>query len=709
MFKHSKFTAFIMSLLVCAAAIAPQTASVYADNETETSVSDPAEDSDITTENNDYIVSGDFSYSVTELGSVCIEGYTGTDSELVIPGSIDGKEVTRINKYALENCHAVSIHFPATITYISGENPFLQCTELKEITVDEENENYTAADGILYSKDKLELLCYPQAKEDDSFKIPDGVETIGTAAFYQTSLRELALPSSLTTVKRHGFSSNEVLASVDMSGTAITSIGDMAFSYCTALSDVKFPESLLEIGSGAFAGCTALNEITLPEALTTIGQNAFAATGLTEVTIPATVTNIGYCAFGYDENLEPLESFVIIGEANSAAQVYATDTDEDYEYANNFTFKTVSQAETELEELESMEYGDFLYAEVDGEAYITGCISIDTTIEVPSEINGLPVTCIYGGAFFQSGARSIILPDTLKSIEQIAFYMCSELTSITIPDGVTAISNNAFDSCISLETVTIPGTCETIGDEIFYGCSSLKEISVSGAEGGNYLSENGILYNKDKTILVAYPAAKEGKSFKVPSGVKEIAVSAFCDCTALEKVDISSVSIIGAYAFENCTSLKSVKFSKNIESIDVCAFYGCTALVSVRLWNAPSIGAYALGFYYDSNNSTDAVIDGFKIYADENSDGYNYAQMCGIECITNTYYILGFNVVKGFVYTISGILAAAVLAVIGFIIGKNVKKKKAAQADASAVKKSDKGKTEKTENAPGKDDNNEAE
>ncbi len=736
MFNHRKFTAFVMSLLICSAAFVPQTLSVYAhpehDESSASESSDTTEESS-EAEKDDIIVSGDYSYSLTPLGTACIEGYTGTDTQLVVPDKLDGVEVTKINRTAFETCEAVSIHIPAGITYISGDNPFLQCLNLKEITVDENNEEYMAEDGILYSKDKLQLLCYPQAKEGDSFEIPSGVEEIAIGALYQSKLKEISLPESVTMLSRHSISYCPELTSIDLSSTRINYIGEMAFSYCTALTEITFPDTLIEIGGGAFAGCSALTAVSFPASLTTIRQNAFAATGLTEVVIPATVTEIGYSAFGYDESLNAIEDFIIIGEANSAAHIYATDADEDYGYENNFTFKTIEQAETEssLPELESIAYGDFAYAEVNGEAYITACTSIESTIEVPSEINGLPVTCIYGGAFYQNSASEIILPDTLKKIEALAFCMCQNLTAIIIPEGVTEIGDGAFDSCsalksitipdtctslgdslflscTALETATIPGSCETIGSETFLGCLSLKEISVSEAEGGNYCSDGGVLYTKDKSVLVAYPAAKTDTAYTAPDSLKEILQSAFFGCTALEEADISSVSAIGAYAFENCTSLSSVKLAENIERIDACAFYNCTALKSVRLYNVNEIGTCALGYFYDSTNEADAIVDGFKIHAEYDSDGYRYCDICGIECVTDTFNIFGFNVVKGFAYAVIGIIAAVILAVIGIFTGKSIKKKKAQKNIKASAKNSSKKLAADNEQER-KDNKNEAE
>lgn len=678
MFRIRKINAFIMSLVICSSVFVPTAMVAYA-NETSVSENTTEAVSDVEAENDNLKTSGDYTYYITELDTVCIESYKGTDTELVIPETIDGIKVTNINKNAFKDTKGiVSITFPATITYISGENPFIHCSELKEIIISEGNENYISENGVLYSKDKKEILCYPQAKEGTSFTVPDSIEEIGVAAIYKTSLSEIKLPSGVHTIKRHGICYNSNVTSIDLSNTIIDYIGDMAFTQNENMSEITFADTLTDIGIAAFVGCKALKEITFPESLVNIGQNAFAATGLREVRIPESVLEIGYCAFGYDEELKPLDNFVIVGKTGSAAQAYATDSDEEYDYINEFTFKTFEQEETEesFEDLKSVAYGDFEYAEVDGEAYITACYSINVTVEVPEEINGLPVTCIYAGAFFKNGMKNVILPKTIKTVKSLAFYLCTNLESITLADGIVTIENNAFDACESLEIVDIGGTCETIGQEVFHGCTSLEAVHISGETSGNYVSVDGVLYNKEKTILIEYPAARNVKKFKAPDSLREIQLSAFKDAVYLEKADISTVTKIGGYAFEGCTALKELKLAPKITTIEAGAFYDCTSLKSVRINEAKEIGVCAFGFYYDDEESEEKPVEGFKIYADEGSDGHRYSLIYDFECISGTLDIFGFNVEKGFVYAIIGIISALLLGIIGIITGKTIKRKK---------------------------------
>jgi hypothetical protein len=148
---------------------------------------------------------------------------------------------------------------------------------------------------------------------------------------------------------------------------------------------------------------------------------------------------------------------------------------------------------------------------------------------------------------------------TVTSIGGSAFYRCDTLTGITIPNSVTSIGENAFAWCEGLTSVTIPNSVTGIGSEAFYGCNNLTAINVD-PDNSAYTSENGVLYNKAKTLLHTYPAGKIG-AFIIPTGVTSFGENAFAWCEGLTSVTIpNSVTSIGSYAFSTCTSLTSVTF-----------------------------------------------------------------------------------------------------------------------------------------------------
>lgn len=701
MFEYKKITALLTGMLICMSTLVPSvnafaedttelSSETVTDNQAdgesvmEESVIDDQTETSADSENNS-ITSGNFVYSVIDDNNICIENYTGTETDLVIPGTIDGLTVTELSGKAFGDTPDQpyeTISIPATVTYISEDNPFMYCPSLKEITVDSANADYTAIDGILYTGNKELLICYPSAKDGNSFDIPEGVKKIGIAGMYNTKLSEIKFPSTLEEIERFGFGENIRTKSVDLSNTAVEVISTFAFSECTSLTEIILPDKLWYIESGAFMNCSSLAEVILPDSLTNVGQYAFVGTALTKIVIPDSVTDIGYGAFGYKDENTPVDNFLIVGSYNSAAHIYSTDEDEEYGYKNEFNF-TTPEADAEQEEYNSLDkdmYEDFEYTSINGEAVITGCDSVMPKIEVPSEINGMPVTRIYTSAFESSTAEEIIIPDSVKTIDKLAFYGCSYLTKLTI-NGAETIGDSSFVMCSSLTELTLSGNCKTIeGDEPFISCNLLENINVTDGD-GNYSSENGVLYNKDKTILFVYPASKSDKEFKVPSGVKEVSVSAFCNSKYLETADLSGVERIGAYAFEGSQSLKKAVLSDSLKTVEICAFADCSAMNSIRVpENVETISDYAFGYKFDeSGNSSEtdnmATVDGFKIYAESGSQAYKYAKLCNIEVVSGTVELFGKNVVKGFMWATGGVLVALIAGLSGFSIFRKVKKK----------------------------------
>jgi hypothetical protein len=145
----------------------------------------------------------------------------------------------------------------------------------------------------------------------------------------------------------------------------------------------------------------------------------------------------------------------------------------------------------------------------------------------------------------------------------------------------TSIGSGDFAHCTNLTNITIPASVTSIGNSVFNGCSSLTAITV---DAGNtiFSSENGVLYNKDKTTLIRYPQRKTG-AFTIPAGVTSIGSSAFQSCTSLTSVTIpNSVTSIVNYAFYGCDNLTSVIIGSGVTSIESNAFANCTSLTSVK-------------------------------------------------------------------------------------------------------------------------------
>ncbi|MBQ7793561.1 MAG: leucine-rich repeat domain-containing protein, partial [Clostridia bacterium] len=140
---------------------------------------------------------------------------------------------------------------------------------------DENNENYSSSDGILFNKDKSTIICYPEGKTADLYTIPNGVTSIGDYAFYGCSnLTSITLPNSVTSIGRYAFSGCRRLTIITLPDS-VTSIGVYAFRYCSSLASITIPDSVTSIGDYAFYGCSSLASITIPNSVTSIGNLAF--------------------------------------------------------------------------------------------------------------------------------------------------------------------------------------------------------------------------------------------------------------------------------------------------------------------------------------------------------------------------------------------------------------------------------------------------
>lgn len=295
------------------------------------------------------ITSGDYTYSIMvgaedeTLRAACIESYSGTEADLVIPSELDGLPVVSLGDRAFSgNYTATRITIPETVIG-TGLYTFAGCTGVTEYVVDEDNPYYESIDGVLYADDGGYLVQYPIAKYPVKVEVPDGVYDIGNSAFAQIpSLEEVVLPDSVEYIGVWAFSNCKSLKKINIP-EKVTALEDFCFAYSTTLTLETIPSSITQIGAGVFAGCIQMEKFTIPASVTSIGQAAFAGTGLKEITIPSSVTAIDFNAFGYalDENRQyvKVDDFVIRGAVGSEAQNYAADTE------NDFQFKAVSSSD----------------------------------------------------------------------------------------------------------------------------------------------------------------------------------------------------------------------------------------------------------------------------------------------------------------------------------------------------------------------------
>ena len=177
--------------------------------------------------------------------------------------------------------------------------------------------------------------------------------------------------------------------------------------------------------------------------------------------------------------------------------------------------------------------------------------------------------------------HTVILPEGLTTIGRQAFTQFYSLKNIAIPSTVSKIGHLSF-YCSGIEYIYIPQGVQKISHSAFSTCHSLTSIEVD-KNNKNYSSVDGILYNKEKTILLMYPENKKGSSFVVPSSVKIISSWAFDDCKNLTQIIFhNKMDSLKEYAFYNCETLKTISLPRSIKFVDKTAFKGCTQLKEIN-------------------------------------------------------------------------------------------------------------------------------
>ena len=207
-----------------------------------------------------------------------------------------------------------------------------------------------------------------------------------------------------------------------------------------------------------------------------------------------------------------------------------------------------------------------------------------TNINIPNSVTKIGRNAFWGC----DSLTSINISNSVTNIEDCAFCGCEYLTNINIPNSVTNIGNGAFKSCHSLTCIDIPNKVTSIGIDVFGGWNGDLHN-----ESKAFIYEDHVLFNKDKTTLIAY-GAKE-TNYTIPNSVKTIEEYAFSRCKSLTIINIpNSVTTIGDRAFEYCESLTSINISNSVTAIGEGLFYGCKSLTNINISDSlKTIGNFA--------------------------------------------------------------------------------------------------------------------
>ena len=496
--------------------------------------------------------------------SICTEDMIVADLFIVEDGAIV--------KF-LDNT-ATSVEIPAGVTSIPTG---IFTNRVKTITVSAENTALKAVDNVVYSADGKTLVYYLAGKEDTEFTIPEGVESI--VGITNSFLDVLTVSADVTNISANAFSGSTGLQEVNILSETPATIGENAFpasarinvpagtadAYKSAWS--AYAETIFETGvvekfvvvNGVLTEYNGTDaEVVLPDNVTSIAANVFRNhPEITKITLPAGLTTIPDYSFYESTSL----THVVFNSTNFADRSQA------------------GRRPTEAQQL----------------------FPNMTTLEIGADVTRIP-----RGMFAFTALTSVVIPATVTTIDQYAFYNCESLTSVTLNEGLTTLGNGAFQNCAIGGTLTIPSTLTSFGANAFaanmqnqislvYNVPDLQ-ISTMSVTTGLFATAN-VTSVQFGANVVAIPAMMfTGNTtltaIVLPDTITKIGESAFKNCTNLENINITeSITVFGNQCFNGCAKLTgTLTIGANVTSIGYVAFNGTgyTKLV----YNAVSATGY---------------------------------------------------------------------------------------------------------------------
>jgi hypothetical protein len=539
--------------------------------------------------------------TVTAIGKRAFEGIE-TLTEIVIPNS-----VTSIAENAFYRTCIDSLHIPSSVKTI-GNQAFGNCYKLKTITFEKWPEN-VGSKIVFYGANALKQVIVfdrePTAISDDTFLnsyngtwtaatlyVPAGTKALYEATDGWKNFKNIVEMEGETPAGNIKFANAEVkricVENWDTNGdgelsydeaAVVTDLGKV-FRYnnrITSFDELQHFKGLTSIGYQAFYQCAKLSSVAFPDNVTSIGGGAFYGCGrLSSLTIPNSVTSIEGGAFSHCGSLT---SIIIPNSVTSIGKSAFS--------GNDLTSISVESGNSIFDSRDNCN----AIIETATNTLIVGC---KNTI-IPSSVISIGENAFYDC----STLTSITVPNSITSIGDNAFFGCSGLSSFTIPNNVTSIGNSTFSGCSGLTSVIIPNSVTSIGNCAFYNCRSLSTITIPNSV---TIIDRGAFQGSSLTSII------------IPSSVTSIGLGAF-ECLALTSCVVesgnktydsrdncnaiietatntliagfrsstipNSVTGIGKWAFENCQYLSSLTIPNSVTSIGDYAFDHCKGLTEI--------------------------------------------------------------------------------------------------------------------------------
>lgn len=549
--------------------------------------------------------------------------------------------VIRIGESAFANCAALSqVEFHEGLQEISA-NAFADCVSLHSLTIPTTVTNVYAG---AFSNCRLEDLTMPQVFGNymafifggingytDNYMVPSTLVSVTITdsnvpeyAFSQCSNIQTVTIGNAAVVYDNAFSYCSSLTQVNLPET-LTSIYNSAFAYCVALASVSMPNTVVTVGSCAFEGCTGLSQIRFSTSLTSIGEGAFSnCSSLESIRIPSSVTSLGYGAFSSCSGLKEINLPSAYGDSFSNLFGYSMPSE-----LKKITFGSTTVPSNYFSSWSNVEEIVLENTTEIGSNAFNSCFSLKS-ITLPSTL-----TTINDWAFsFCSSLSSVVLPSSLSVIRAYAFYNCPSLMSIVLPSSLTTIESDAFLNCNKLYEIYNLSSLPLVKGSWEYGQVALKakiihtsldedSLSIINTQenidlikiGDEYLA---VKYRGSNTELTLGELHYDGvnvsdysieKDFLNDSSVSSLTVGtqarltaeSFANCYNLTYVDLkdSMAFEIPDSCFNNCSSLTTVLLPTYMNRIGAYAFYSCNSLTNIDLPRGAGIGSYAFSSCYN--------------------------------------------------------------------------------------------------------------
>ena len=450
--------------------------------------------------------------SITSIGSAAFDDCSSL-TEIVVPDS-----VTSIENFAFRGCSGITVYIGSGLQEFNALA--FEYNHFMDFRVSEQNPALSAIDGVLFNKDKTELLCYPHGKQSE-YVIPDGVTSIGEAAFCGCGMTKITLPDTVKSIGERAFEHCNMTEIAISNG--VTSIGDKAFSWCDNLTEIAIPDSVTSIGEFAFSQCVSLTAVRLPHKLKELNDYTFSrCTKLKTVELPNSLRKIKMWAF------------------------------QDCESLSQITFP---------EKLKTIGWQAF-----------HGCKSLEKVILPPgvktSRNSFDEHTAV---AISEADISEVDTSATQEVIEKKAFAG-SDITSLEVKEGIKKIKEQAYKGCKALKTVSLPRSLTDLGSCVFDGCQMLSSVT----HHGDSLIKIG--KNAFRGTRFEKEYSKDVKSTSSPCTLSEETMVClgstllFCQVNTEEVIIPAGIEGIAPFAFRKCPQLKRVSVPQTVKWIAKEAF-----------------------------------------------------------------------------------------------------------------------------------------